>query len=363
MLLVLATGLLATLNPRGLDLRAQAALAAALALAIWLVAGRRFVAWLARHCPEPNKSPSDDLRALNAQRPPTPTMGGLLLVVSVLAPLAMVRGLDAPALPAIVVAVAGLAAVGAVDDLIKLRSSRRGLGARAKLVAQGVVALAAAAALIQPAQAASPTALELTSRGAAFVPWAALVIVASANAVNLTDGLDGLAGGCFLAAAAALGLAAYARGGEQGDVCVLLAAAAAGTLALLSFNCHPAAVFMGNVGSQSLGAVLGVAAVAARLEWLLLVAGGVFVVEALSVIVQVVSFRTRGRRVFRCAPLHHHFQLLGWPQRTIVARFWLAAALCAGIGVVEFGSWNSEVGTGRTRIAEAERPKAPSQRP
>jgi len=172
------------------------------------------------------------------------------------------------------------------------------------------------------------------------------VIVGASNAVNLTDGLDGLAGGCLIFATAGMGLASYAAGHATfaeclhithvpgaGEVAVLAGATIGALLGFLWFNCHPAQVFMGDCGALPLGGLLGVLAIIARQELLLAIVGGVFVVEALSVIVQVGSFRLRQRRVLRCAPLHHHFQLLGWPESRIVVRFWIASALCLIVGL------------------------------
>ena len=172
-----------------------------------------------------------------------------------------------------------------------------------------------------------------------FVPLAILVLVGSSNAVNLTDGLDGLAGGCMLFATAAMTLVVYAAGHAQwaaylnvphvpgcGELTVLAAATIGAVVGFLWFNCHPAQVFMGDTGSLPLGGLLGYMAVVARQELLLMLIGGVFVAEAASVILQVGWYKWRRRRIFLCAPLHHHFQFRGWPESKIVVRFWIAAA-------------------------------------
>jgi phospho-N-acetylmuramoyl-pentapeptide-transferase len=190
-----------------------------------------------------------------------------------------------------------------------------------------------------------PWNVSAVSLGLAFVPLAMLVIVGSSNAVNLTDGLDGLAGGCMLFATAAMTLVVYAAGHAQwaaylnvphvagcGELAVLAAGMIGAVVGFLWFNCHPAQVFMGDTGSLPLGGLLGYMAVAARQELLLSLIGGVFVVEAASVILQVGWFKWRRQRVFLCAPLHHHFQFRGWPESKIVVRFWIAAALCALLG-------------------------------
>jgi phospho-N-acetylmuramoyl-pentapeptide-transferase len=179
-----------------------------------------------------------------------------------------------------------------------------------------------------------------------FVPLALAAIVGASNAVNLADGLDGLAGGCMILATAAMALVTYASGHLEwaqylgiahvsgaGEMIVMAGGMLGGTLGFLWFNCHPASVFMGDTGSLSLGGLLGLLAVIARQELLLVIVGGVFVVEALSVIAQVCSFRWRKKRIFLCAPLHHHWQLKGWAEDKIVVRFWIAAALCAIAGL------------------------------
>ena len=247
----------------------------------------------------------------------------------------------------------GFGALGLVDDLLKIRGGTRGLRPRAKLCGQLVIA-SIAAAMIYCQQAAipnqSPLRLDLAGAslrlGVWFIPLAIVVIVGASNAVNLADGLDGLAGGCLLFALAAMGVADYLAGCAGlaaslglphvagAEEMAILAAAVIGTLlGFLWFNCHPAQVFMGDTGSLPLGALLGLLAVVARQEALLAVVGGVFVAEAASVILQVGYYKWRKRRIFRCAPLHHHFQFLGWPENRIVTRFWIASALCAFLGL------------------------------
>jgi len=224
---------------------------------------------------------------------------------------------------------------------------------KAKLFGQTSVALAAAW-LVYREHLHSPDALDMAlpgfgafSLGAAFVPLAVLVIVGSSNAVNLADGLDGLAGGCLAFSTGGLALMVYA-GGHAGlaeylgvariphasEMLIVAAGMLGGILGFLWFNCHPAQVFMGDTGSLPLGGLLGLLAVVARQEILLLVVGGVFVAEALSVMLQVAGYRLAGKRILRCAPLHHHFEFQGWPETQIVVRFWIASALCAMLGLV-----------------------------
>jgi phospho-N-acetylmuramoyl-pentapeptide-transferase len=247
----------------------------------------------------------------------------------------------------------GLAAIGAVDDLKKLSGRSSGLSATTKLAAQLAVAAVVAVWLFS-VQHALPGGTDLqipiigvtVPLGVWFVPLAVVVIVGSSNAVNLTDGLDGLAGGCLITTTAAMAVLAYVAGHvelagylgvahmpEAGETVVIAGAMIGGILGFLWFNCQPAQVFMGDTGALSLGGTLGLLAVIARQELLLLIVGAVFVAEAGSVILQVTSCRWRGRRVFRCAPLHHHFQLVGWAENKIVTRFWIVSMLCALVGL------------------------------
>jgi phospho-N-acetylmuramoyl-pentapeptide-transferase len=246
----------------------------------------------------------------------------------------------------------GLAAVGAVDDLVKIFRPQNGLSVGVKLAAQSAVVLGPALVLFLHQESVPhaldfklPTGMVGFDMGWWFVPWATLVIVGSSNAVNLTDGLDGLAGGCLVLATAALAVLAYASGAGlpivsdavplagAGEFAVIACGMIGGLLGFLWFNRHPARVFMGDTGSLPLGGLLGFIAVAMRQEMLLIVIGGVFVAEALSVIIQVGYFKWCRRRLFLCAPLHHHFQFKGWSERRIVTRFWLAGACCAILGV------------------------------
>ncbi|HWA97737.1 MAG TPA: phospho-N-acetylmuramoyl-pentapeptide-transferase, partial [Pirellulales bacterium] len=216
----------------------------------------------------------------------------------------------------------GMAGLGAIDDLLKCRR-RCGLTRRQKLFGQICIA--------------TPIAVVFESTLADGSPWSAawivFVIVGSSNAVNLTDGLDGLAAGCCLWATAALGgIALLAHAAD--DVLVLAAALDGSLLAFFLFNRHPARIFMGDTGSLAIGALLGYLAIGLEREWVWLLVGGVFVAEAVSVIAQIAAFRFTGRRVLRCAPLHHHFQFLGWPETRVVRMLWAWAALCAVLGLL-----------------------------
>lgn len=331
----------------------RASLAALASFCLALVFGPRLIGWLRRRLREPIKCASPQVAQLHQAKQATPTMGGIFIIAGLVLGTLACGDWRNPYLPIATLLVLALGAVGACDDLIKLTTAARGLQPRTKLLAQIVVAAMVAVAVYrvhEPLDRGLELAVPLVDGGVQlgwwFVPWATLVIVGSSNAVNLADGLDGLAGGCLVCATGAVALVAYASGHAEwahylniphiagaGETIVIAAAMIGGLLGFLWFNCHPAQVFMGDTGSLPLGGLLGLLAVIARQELLLVAIGGVFVVEALSVIVQVASFRWRAKRVFLCAPLHHHFQLKGWPEDKIVVRFWIAAAVCAMVGL------------------------------
>ena len=331
----------------------RAGLAALVSFALAIACGPRLIAWLRARYREPIKSASADIVRLHQAKASTPTMGGIFIVGGIVGATMVLGDWSNPYLPIATLLVVALAVLGAHDDLIKLTTSRRGLPARMKLLAQTAIALTAAVMIYRlhdrfdgPLELAVPFAAHTVELGWLFVPLATLVIVGSTNAVNLADGLDGLAGGCLVSATGAVAVVVYASGHAAwaaylgiphvpgaGEMLVVAAAMLGGLLGFLWFNCHPASVFMGDTGSLPLGGLLGLLAVIARQELLLLVIGGVFVVEAGSVIAQVAYYRWTNRRIFLCAPVHHHFQLKGWPEHKIVVRFWIAGALCAIVGL------------------------------
>ncbi|OHB70952.1 MAG: phospho-N-acetylmuramoyl-pentapeptide-transferase [Planctomycetes bacterium RBG_13_63_9] len=331
----------------------RASLAAMVAFLLAVLLGGRWIAWLKRHFREPNKSDSPQLCRLHRDKDSTPTMGGLFIVAGLIGGVILFGDLGNRHLQLALLVAAGLAAIGVVDDLVKLRRTANGISARTKLAAQLVVA-AVAAVLLYQHHASLADGLELRlplwgtslSLGLWFIPLAILVIVGASNAVNLTDGLDGLAGGCLIFAIGAMTIVAYASGHAElaaylnipripdaGEMTVLAGGMVGGLLGFLWFNCHPAQVFMGDTGALPLGGLLGLLAVATRQELLLALVGGVFVVEAASVILQVGYFKWRRCRILLCAPLHHHFQFKGWAESKIVVRFWIASALCALLGM------------------------------
>ncbi len=301
---------------------------------------------LRRYCAAPLNSDSETLNRLHSHKATTPTMGGLFVVSGLSLPLAVFSLRDLGYFGPALLLLFGLAVVGTLDDSLKVLHGGKGMSARGKLAGQIVIALLVTtlfyAFRLRAGDAQAPLLLPWREAGIPlgiwFVPWAALVIVASSNAVNLTDGLDGLASGCLLFAAAGMGAAACAArhvaptpNAVPGlQLAGALAGAAAG---FLVFNRHPAKVFLGDAGSLPLGGLLGYLAVTIQREAALLVIGGVFVAETLSVILQVLAYRASGKRLFRCAPLHHHFRFGGWSEETTVRWFWGTSIVCAAAGV------------------------------
>jgi phospho-N-acetylmuramoyl-pentapeptide-transferase len=331
------------------------------AFLLCLIFGRRVIDALSRSRlgERTDKTGSGRLAELHEGKRGTPTMGGLLLCGSLLVSFVLWTRLDNHhALLAIAVLI-GFAAVGFADDWVKLKDpDRHGLSARWKFWPLMVLAAAVGVGLFWislrndspeqvrlyfPVAFLKDVSLPLDwPIGLPFVVVAILVLTGTSNAVNLTDGMDGLASGCVALAGLAFAgityLAGHARLAEyldilyvpgSGEMTVLCASLVGATLGFLWFNAAPAQVFMGDVGSLPIGGCLGYAALVSRMELVLLVVGGVFVAEALSVMVQVAYFKRTGRRVLRCAPLHHHFQFAGMPETRIVARFWIAAGLLA----------------------------------
>ncbi len=284
----------------------------------------------------------------------TPTMGGALILVAVAVATLLWADLSSRYVWLVLVVTLLFGVIGLLDDYRKLvLRDPRGLAARHKYLLQSVVGLVAAVFLYLGASSAAETALLIpylkdvsVQLGPAFILVAYFVIVGSSNAVNLTDGLDGLAVVPTVMVAGALGIFAYASGHVDfagylkvpyvagiGELVVFCGALVGAGLGFLWFNAYPAQVFMGDVGALALGAALGVVAVAVRQELVLFIMGGVFVMETLSVIIQVASFKLTGRRIFRMAPLHHHFELKGWPEPRVIVRFWIVTVILVLIGL------------------------------
>ncbi len=281
----------------------------------------------------------------------TPTMGGLLILAAALVPTLLWADLTNIYVWIAVLSTASFGAIGLLDDYLKItRRSSGGLLARQKMGLQIVVALAVGVVLIVLAnnnlyntRLIFPFFKQLIpDLGWFYVPFAAFVLVGASNAVNLTDGLDGLAISTFAIAAAAFTALSYVTGhavfasylllvhfAPAGELTVFCGALVGASLGFLWYNAHPAEIFMGDVGSLALGGALGTVAILIKQELLLVFVGGVFVIEALSVILQVASFKLTGKRIFRMAPLHHHFELIGWEEPKVIARFVIVAIIFA----------------------------------
>jgi phospho-N-acetylmuramoyl-pentapeptide-transferase len=283
----------------------------------------------------------------------TPTMGGTLIVFCMVVPTLLWADLANRYVWVALLATLAFGAIGFVDDFLKVRRRHSlGLSARSKISLQILVALMVGGYLFTLPEFA-PTLLNVPffksvviEMGVLYLPFVALVLVGASNAVNLTDGLDGLAIGATLIAAATYAIFTYIAGNSiaarylqvaylpgAGEVAIFCSAMVGASLGFLWFNAHPAEVFMGDVGSLALGGGIGTVAVLAKQELLLVLVGGLFVCEALSVIIQVASFKLTGRRVFKMAPLHHHFEKLAWSESKIVVRFWIVAVVFALIGL------------------------------
>jgi phospho-N-acetylmuramoyl-pentapeptide-transferase len=283
----------------------------------------------------------------------TPTMGGLLILTGIVVPVLLWSDLTNRNTWILLLSTLAFGAIGFADDYLKVVKKRSlGLRGRSKMVLQWLVGLSLGLAVYYLAHAA-PTQYStrvilpffktaMPELGLLYVLFAAFLVVGFSNAVNMTDGLDGLAIGCTLIAAAAFTGLAYVSGHrvfseyldllympKVGEVTIFCGAMVGAAMGFLWWNCYPAQIFMGDVGSLSLGGALGTVAVLIKQELLLLVVGGLFVIETLSVILQVASFRLRGKRIFRMAPLHHHFELVGWAEPQIITRFLIVAFVFA----------------------------------
>ncbi len=284
----------------------------------------------------------------------TPTMGGTLILVAIAVSTLLWADLENRYVLVVLLVTTGFGIIGFVDDYKKIKfGSSKGLSAKNKFFWQSVIGLTAAIFLYNTAVLPVETQFIVPffknvklEMGWTYIVLTYFVIVGSSNAVNLTDGLDGLAIMPAVMVAGGLGLFAYLSGHvdfaeylaipylpKSGELIVFCAALVGAGLGFLWFNAYPAMVFMGDVGALALGAALGVIAVLVRQEIVLMIMGGVFVMETVSVIVQVVSFKLTGKRVFRMAPIHHHFELKGWPEPRVIVRFWIITFILVLIGL------------------------------
>lgn len=284
----------------------------------------------------------------------TPTMGGLMILCGVLVSSLLWANLSSVYVWVVLMVTIGFGAIGFYDDYLKVtKQSDKGFSGKVRLVLEFLIAGIACAAIATNGDAPFSTSLTfpffkdlLLNLGWFFIPFGAFVIVAAGNAVNLTDGLDGLAIVPVMIAAASFGVIAYLSGNVifsgylqihhvsgTGEIAVLCGAIIGAGLGFLWFNAPPAAIFMGDTGSLALGGMIGAIAVATKHEIVLVIIGGLFVMEALSVIIQVTSFKLTGKRVFAMAPIHHHFEKRGWTESQVVIRFWIISVMLALIGL------------------------------
>jgi len=269
----------------------------------------------------------------------TPTMGGLMILSGLLVSTLLWANPRSPYVWVVLGVTLSFGIIGFYDDYLKItKQTDAGFSGRTRLIIETVVAVLAATALMHLGRGAISTSLVFPffkdlaiNLGWAFVLLGGFVIVGAGNAVNLTDGLDGLAIVPVMIAAATFGLISYLAG--TGELAVLCGAVIGAGLGFLWFNAPPASIFMGDTGSLALGGLIGAVAVAIKHEIVLAIVGGLFVLEAVSVIVQVVSFKLTGKRVFKMAPIHHHYEQLGWTESQIVIRFWIVAVVLALAGL------------------------------
>ena len=324
------------------------------ALLISFVLGPYLILWLRRKQTNGQPIRPDGPNGHLTRKKGTPTMGGFLVLLALTISTLLWADLANPYVWIVLLVTVGFGLIGFFDDYRKLtRNSHRGLSGRAKLILQAALGAGACVAVTFVAPPGLATALAvpffknvLIELSWFFVPFGILVIIGASNAVNLTDGLDGLAIVPSMIAAGCFALIAYLAGNlifanylqihhvvGAGELTVFCGAMVGASLGFLWFNAPPAMVFMGDTGSLSIGAALGTISVITKHELVLAIIGGLFVLEAVSVIVQVASFKLTGRRVFRMAPLHHHFEQKGWEEPTIVIRFWIIAWILAIAGL------------------------------
>lgn len=299
------------------------------------------------------KEDSKRLDELHNKKRGTPTMGGLLILSAVTLSVLLWADITNRNIIIAMFVMLWLGATGFLDDYLKqIKKKSKGLTAATKFSSQVILGLILAAVLFLTPETNTVVDVPFLKNaswdlGVFYILFVILVIAGSSNAVNLTDGLDGLAIGCVIMAAIAFSVLTYVSGNLKfsqylfipyikgaGELTVFCASILGASLGFLWFNAHPASIFMGDVGSLSLGGALGVVAILIKKELLLVIVGGIFVIEALSVIIQVASFRFTGKRVFKCAPLHHHFEFSGWHENKVIVRFWIVASMLALLTIV-----------------------------
>ena len=321
-------------------------------LLIAIVIGPKMISWLQRL--QIGQTVRDDGPQTHLQKMGTPTMGGVLILAAIMISVLLWADLSNKYVWVTLSILLGYGVVGFVDDYRKVvRKDSKGLIARWKYFWQTVIALAVAILLYSTTTQVEETQLVvpffkdvLPQLGLLYIALVYFTVVGSSNAVNLTDGLDGLAIVPTILVAGALAVFAYVTGNanfseylnipyipQASELVIICGAIIGAGLGFLWFNAYPAEVFMGDVGSLALGGTLGIIAVLVRQEIVLVIMGGIFVIETLSVIIQVGSFKLRGKRVFRMAPIHHHFELKGWPEPKVIVRFWIISLILVLVGL------------------------------
>lgn len=332
----------------------RASMAALTAFLISIIFGPLIIKLLKRFKVGENIKKEDSVKLydLHRNKQDTPTMGGILIILAVLSATLLWADIFNRYILLVGMVMLWLGVTGFIDDYLKqVKKKSKGLTATAKLTSQIILGLILGTILfLQP----NNTRLDVPflkdvsiQLGSLYILFVILVIAGSSNAVNLTDGLDGLAAGCVIMVALAFMILTYVSGNinfsnyllipyikGSGELTVFCASILGAGLGFLWFNCYPASIFMGDVGSLALGGALGAVALLIKKELLLLIVGGIFVLEAISVILQIFSFRLTKKRIFKIAPLHHHFQFLGWPESKVIIRFWIAAILLSLLTLV-----------------------------
>jgi phospho-N-acetylmuramoyl-pentapeptide-transferase len=304
-------------------------------LLICIFLGPKFIDWLRGR--EFGQHIREDGPAGHHGKAGTPTMGGIVIFIGVAVPFLILTEYRAISLVVLAVALAS-AALGFADDWAKIQKRRSlGISGRTKLAVQAAIAIGLWLAATEYVGLNDTLRLRVVDAsidlGYLYPALILLVLMGTTNGVNLTDGLDGLAAGCSAIVLLAFTAMTYTAGGAaQTDLALLSACLVGACVGFLWFNSFPASIFMGDTGSLGLGGAIAALAVMTQTEVLLLIIGGIFVIEALSVVVQVFAFQRFRRRVFLMAPLHHHFEMLGWSETKIILRFWIVAAICSAIG-------------------------------
>lgn len=325
-------------------------LAFLLATVISIIWGKFFISFMQKK--QFGQVVRDDGPESHLKKAGTPTMGGVFIIGTLALTLAIAGNFNSEPLLLTIFVTLSYFALGFIDDYSKVsKGNTKGVSAKGKLLWQFVTGgiacwLMVKWGLVTPDLYVPFVKGPVINMGSIFIVFASIVIVGSSNAVNLTDGLDGLAIGPIITSAATLGIISYASGHSEiasylfvpyienvGEIAVLCAAIVGAGVGFLWYNTYPAQIFMGDVGSLSLGGALGTIAVLTKNEILFVIIGGIFVVEALSVIIQVASYKTRKKRVFKMAPIHHHFELKGWPEPKVIVRFWIISIFLAILAI------------------------------